>query len=227
MNVNALLAKWAAQFRDLDPNDPGRWPLIPRVAAIGAVFALTIGLGWYLVWSDQVAAIDAAVAKEPQLKEQWLAKKRQAVNLPLLKAQVAEAEKQFGDLLKRLPSKAEVDGLLQEAHRHGLQRGLRFELFRPGTEVVKEFYAELPVTIRLSGSYHAIAGFISDVSAMPRVVSFADLKWTPLTAKPGAKGVDRQEGELQLEATLVAYRYLEEAERSAAPSAAGSGKVRR
>ncbi len=227
MNLNDLVARWIAQFRNLDPNDPGRWPLVPRLIAIAAVFFLTVGLGWYLVWSDQVAAIDAAVAKEPQLKEQWLAKKRQAVNLPLLKAQVAEAEKQFGDLLKRLPSKAEVDGLLQEAHRHGLQRGLRFELFRPGNELVKEFYAELPVTIRLSGSYHAIAGFVSDVSAMSRVVSFADLKWTPLTAKPGEKGVERSEGVLQLEATLVAYRYLEEAERSAAPSAAGAGKVRR
>lgn len=92
---------------------------------------------------------------------------------------MTEAEKQFGALLNSLPSKAEVDGLLQEAHRYGLQRGLQFELFRPGGEVTKEFYAELPVTIRLTGSYHAIAGFLSDVSSMPRVVSFADFKLAP------------------------------------------------
>jgi type IV pilus assembly protein PilO len=185
------------------------------------VFLLALFLAWYLLWSDQVAAIEAAVAKEPQLKEQWLAKKRQAVNLPLLRAQVTEAEKQFGALLKRLPSKAEVDGLLQEAHRYGLQRGLQFELFRPGGEVTKEFYAELPVTIRLTGPYHAIAGFLSDVSSMPRVVSFAEFKLAPATGgEPGAPL-------LQLDATLFAYRYLEAEERAAAPPPGQGAQGRR
>ncbi|GAB6050256.1 type 4a pilus biogenesis protein PilO [Hydrogenophilus islandicus] len=215
------LIEWALQFRNLDPNDPGRWPLLPQATVLAVVFLLALFLAWYLLWSDQVAAIEAAVAKEPQLKEQWLAKKRQAVNLPLLRAQVTEAEKQFGALLKRLPSKAEVDGLLQEAHRYGLQRGLQFELFRPGGEVTKEFYAELPVTIRLTGSYHAIAGFLSDVSSMPRVVSFADFKLAPATGgEPGAPL-------LRLDATLFAYRYLEAEERAAAAPQGQSAQGRR
>lgn len=230
LDLNAIVVRAVHQFRDLDPNDPGRWPLLPRLLAQIALLVLGVGLGWYLLWSDQAAAIDAAVAKEAQLKERWLAKKRQAVNLPLLKVQLAEAEKLFGDLLKRLPSKAEVDGLLQEAHRHGLQRGLHFELFRPGNEGVREFYAELPVTIRLTGSYHAIAGFLSDVSTMPRVVSFADLKWTPVVAAGPEKGREPAAGEEQtlvLEATLMAYRALDEAERQAAEQeSAQKGKRR-
>lgn len=206
--MKAQFARFAAQFRDLDPNDPGLWPLAPQVTVWVVAFVLALFLGWYLLWSDQIAAIEAAVAKEPELKERWLAKKRLAVNLPLLRNQVKAAEKQFGDLLQRLPSRAEVDGLLKEAHRYGLQRGLRFELFRPGTESVKEFYAELPVTIRLTGDYHRIAGFLSDVSSMPRVVSFADVKLA----------VANRQGDnptLQMDATLFAYRYLDEEERAA------------
>ncbi len=202
----------AAQFRDLDPNDPGRWPILPQIVVVLVAMALVLGGAYYLFWSDQAAQIEAAVKKEEELKQQWLAKKRQAVNLPLYQAQVEEGERLFGTLLRQLPSKAEMDGLLREAHQLGLRRQLAFDLFRPGNEVKKEFFAELPVTLVVAGPYQALAGFVSDASTMPRVVSFGDFTLAAQEAKTG--------GGLRLEATLFAYRYLEDEERAAASAPA-------
>ncbi len=208
----------AAQFRDLDPNDPGRWPVLPQVVVIAVAMALALAGAHYSFWSDQVAQIEAAAKKEEELKQQWLAKKRQAVHLPLYQAQVEEGERLFGALLRQLPSKAEMDGLLREAHQLGLRRQLAFDLFRPGNEVKKEFYAELPVTLVVAGPYQALAGFVSDASTMPRVVSIGDFTLAAQEAKTG--------GGLRLEATLFAYRYLEDEERAASAAAPAAPKRR-
>lgn len=204
------------QFRDLDPQDPGRWPPVPRFLLMIVVFVMIVAGAWWFFWGDQVQELEKVKAQEAQLREQWLSKKRQAVNLPEYRAQLRTAEAQFGALLKQLPSRSEMDGLLQDVHQIGLKRGLRFELFRPGDELKRDFYVEMPVAIVLDGGYHEIAGFLSDVSSMPRVVTFGDLKISP-----------QKESGLKFEATLHTYRYLDEDEipkNEPKPSAQGRKK---
>lgn len=197
--------RWARQFRDLDPQDPGRWPPAPQITVMVLLFVLTIVGAWWFFWTSQAEELERVKGQEKELRDQWLAKKRQAVNLPEYRAQLRTAEAQFGALLKQLPSKSEMDALLQDVHQFGLKRGLRFELFRPGDEARRDFYVEMPVAIVLEGGYHEIAGFLSDVSSMPRVVTFGDIKLAP-----------QKDVGLKFEATLHTYRYLDEEELNAA-----------
>jgi type IV pilus assembly protein PilO len=198
INLNALLD----QFRYMDPNDPGAWPLLPRVTVLLVVFLAWLAAAWWFVWSDQLSALENARQEEVNLKNDFLMKKRQAINLDLYTQQLAEMDRSFGALLKQLPNRAEVEALLIEVNQSGLGRGLQFELFRPGAEQVKDFYAELPVTLKVNGSYHDIGAFAADIARLPRIVTLNDISLTPV------KG-----GELlSLDATAKTFRYLDENE---------------
>lgn len=141
-------------FQTLDPQDPGLWPLLPRIVILAGLFIVLLTAAWWFGWSTQFVELDGKRQQEIRLKDEWLAKKRQAVNLDENRKQLAEIDRSFGALLRQLPSKAEMETLLVDINQAGLGRGLQFELFKPGTEVAKDFYAELPITIKLLGSYH-------------------------------------------------------------------------
>lgn len=188
-------------FKGLDPNNPGQWPLAPRIAALAAVFAGIVVLGWWFDWSDQLAELDQKTQEESRLKEEWLGKKRQAVNLPEYKRQLGEIDRQFGALLKQLPNRSEIESLLSDINQAGLGRGLQFELFKPGAEAAKDFYAELPISIRVTGSYHDLGDFVSDVAQMSRIVTLNDM-----AIEVG------KDAALKFDATAVTYRYLDEEE---------------
>jgi len=188
-------------FRGLDPNDPGQWPLLPRVAALVAVFLLIVVGGWWFDWSDQLTQLDSKQKEELTLKDDWIAKKRQAVNLPEYKRQLSEIDRQFGALLKQLPNRSEIESLLADINQAGLGRGLQFELFKPGSEAMKDFYAELPIAVRVTGGYHDLGEFVGDVAQMPRIVTLNDV------------AIEAQkEGGLKFDATAVTYRYLDDDE---------------
>ncbi|MGE5472412.1 MAG: type 4a pilus biogenesis protein PilO [Bacteroidota bacterium] len=192
----------ADDFRYLNPNDPGAWPLIPRVAVlVGLLLVLLLG-GWWFVWSDQLAELETKQKEEETLRQQYLDKKRQAVNLDLYTQQLAEIDRSFGALLKQLPDKSEVEALLIEVNQAGLGRGLQFELFRPGAEVIKDFYAELPIAVKINGSYHDLGAFAADIAKLPRIVTLNNISITPL----------KDSGLLTLDATTKTFRYLDEDE---------------
>jgi len=188
-------------FRGLDPNDPGQWPLLPRVVTLLALFAAIVAGGWWFDWSDQFATLDSREREELTLKEDWLSKKRQAVNLAEYRRQLSEIDRQFGALLKQLPNRSEIETLLADINQAGLGRGLQFELFKPGSEGSKDFYAELPIAVRVTGSYHDLGEFVSDVAQMPRIVTLNDIAIEAM-----------KEGNLKFDATAVTYRYLDDEE---------------
>lgn len=204
---NIDLSQLGRQFRGLNTRDPGSWPLIPRVSAVLGLFAAIILVGWYFYWTGQIRALEADRAEELKLKEQYQSKLRQAINLDILKKQKEEVSTYVQALEKQLPSKAEMDALLSDINTAGLGRGLQFELFKPGAASVKEYYAELPIEIRVVGSYHEIGAFVSDIANLPRIVTLNNLKIT--------SNNNRQ--------TLVAeartFRYLDAAEVEAQRSA--------
>ncbi|ENO88486.1 type 4a pilus biogenesis protein PilO [Thauera linaloolentis] len=191
----------AQDFKGLDANDPGMWPLAPRVAVMVGLLAATLGAFWWFDWQEQAEALAQREQEETQLRDGWVAKKRQAVNLDEHRRQLAEIDQQFGALLKQLPNRAEMDSLLSDINQAGLGRGLQFELFKPGSNVVKEFYAEMPIDIRVTGDYHELGEFASDVARMPRIVTLNNL----------AINADK-DGRLKLEAKAITYRYLDEEE---------------
>ncbi|AWI75933.1 pilus assembly protein PilO [Parazoarcus communis] len=201
-------------FQNLDPNDPGVWPLAPRVAVFVFLFVATIAAAWWFDWSDQGILLEQREAEEQQLRQDWLGKKRLAVNLDEHKRQLAEIDRQFGALLKQLPNRAEMDSLLSDINQAGLGRGLLFELFKPGSDQVKEFYAEMPIEIRVTGGYHDLGEFASDVARMPRIVTLNNISLDAAA-----------EGRLKLDAKATTYRYLDEEEvaqkRQAAKAAQG------
>ncbi|WP_374326240.1 type 4a pilus biogenesis protein PilO [Azonexus sp.] len=189
-------------FRYMNPNDPGAWPAIPKVTVLIGVFLVILLAGWWFFWSDQLALLEGAGQEELSLKDQYIAKKRQAVNLDLYTQQLAEIDRSFGALLKQLPNKSEIEALLIEVNQAGLGRGLQFELFRPGAEQIKDFYAELPVTVKINGSYHDIGAFAADVAKLPRIVTLNSVAIAPL----------KNSETLSLDATVKTFRYLDEEE---------------
>lgn len=191
----------AEDFRYMNPNDPGVWPLFPKIVVLFGFFVVILVAGWWFVWSDQFTELESKQREEETLKQKYLEKKKQAVNLDLYVQQLAEIDRSFGALLKQLPSKSEIEALLIEVNQAGLGRGLQFELFRPGGEQIKDFYAELPITVKINGSYHDIGAFASDIGKLPRIVTLNNISITPL-----------KEGSLTLDATTKTFRYLDEEE---------------
>ena len=194
------------QFRNLDTRDVGTWPVLPRIAAVAAIVVVVLGLGWYLYWSDQLDELKKGENEEVQLKRQYKDKLQQAINLEPLKKQKELAAQYVARLEKQLPSKAEMDALLSDINQAGIGRGLQFELFRPGQVSVKDYYAELPISIRLVGNYHDIGAFTSDIASLPRIVTLNNLS---IAMPPNATAP------LTLEAIAKTFRYLDPEEAAA------------
>lgn len=189
-------------LKRLDPKKIGSWPILPKMAVLLLVLAAIVGASWYFDWDDQMVRIEAKAKEEQGLRKTFLTKKSEAINLPAYQKQLEDIEKQFGALLKQLPGKSEMDALLTDINQAGLGRGLQFELFKPAAgESRRDFYAELPITIKISGSYHDIGAFASDISKLSRIVTLNDI------ALSTAKG-----GGLVLDATARTFRYLDDEE---------------
>ena len=203
-------------LRRLDPKNPGGWPQPVKLLAMLALLLLVVGAGAVLDWKEQWEMLDRARQEEQNLKDTFLAKKKVAINLDIHKQQLRDIEQSFGALLKQLPNKAEMDALLTDINQAGLNRGLQFELFKPAAqETFSEFYAELPITIRVTGSYHDIGAFTSDVAALPRIVTISDINVG--TTKEGA---------LSMDAVARTYRYLDEEEVAKQRKAAEDAKAK-
>jgi type IV pilus assembly protein PilO len=201
------------QIRDLDPNDPGRWPLPFRLGAITLIFVVAVILmAYFLAWKPKKPELEAAQAEEQQLLSTLEQKARKAANLDAYKAQLAEMEQSFGAMLRKLPNKTEVPNLLTDISQQGSGAGLDQKLFQPGQQVNKDFYAELPIKMRLTGTYHAIGAFVSGIAALPRIVTLHDIEISPASKDSKNIGTDQ----LQLDVTAKTYRYLDEEEQAAA-----------
>lgn len=193
----------AEDFKTLDPKDPGAWPLGPRVVVLAGMFLVLLVLAGWFGWQAQYEELDAKLQEEAKLKDDWLNKKKQAVNLDEYRNQLAEIERSFGTLLKQLPNASEMESLLIDINQAGLGRGLQFELFKPGTEASKDFYAELPITVNVTGSYHDFGAFSGDIAKLPRIVTLNDIN----VSHAGKSGEM-----LTLTATAKTFRYLDENE---------------
>lgn len=203
----------AEDFKSLDPKDIGTWPLLPRVTVLLGVFAALLVGGWWFDWKSQLEELEGKRQQEAKLKDEYLDKKRQAVNLEEHRKQLAEIDKTFGSLLKQLPNKAEMEALLIDINQAGLGRGLQFELFKPGRETTRDFYAELPITLKITGTYHDLGAFSADVAKLSRIVSLTNIAVVP------DKG-----GQLKMDATAMTFRYLDEEELAAQRRAKSQAK---
>jgi type IV pilus assembly protein PilO len=218
--VTGMLDNAAGQFRNLNPNEPGQWPTLPKAASWIAAIVLAVVGGWFLLLSSASDDLEASRLQEPKLKENYISRLRQAVNLSELRKQKLQVQEYVTQLEKQLPGKAEMDALLSDINQAGLGRGLQFELFRPGQMQVKDYYAELPISIRVNGRFHDIGSFAADVANLSRIVTLQSVTIQPLSAKDSG-------GTLSMEATARTYRYLDATEvaeqRQAAAKAAAAG----
>lgn len=200
-------------LKTLDFNDIGRWPLTVQAFFVVLTFLVaTIGAFWFFVWQNQMPRLEKAEAEERQLRTTFEAKQRKAANFTAYKAQLAEIERSFGTMLRQLPGRTEIPNLLVDISQTGLAAGLQEELFQPAGENRKDFYAEKPIKIRLSGSYHQFGRFVSDIAALPRIVTLHDIEITP-------KEREAAFDQLTLTLTAKTYRYLDEDELAAASAA--------
>lgn len=196
------------QLRALDPNDVGRWPFAFRAGAIGLVFLIALGAaGYLLAWSPEKPLLEQAQAEEQLLLGTLEQKARKAANLEAYKVQLKEMEKSFGAMLRQLPNKTEVPNLLVDISQTGLASGLEEKLFQPAAEVKRDFYAELPIKIRLTGNFHAIGNFVSGIAALPRIVTLHDIQIESAEKESG-------KDQLQLDVTAKTYRYLDDEEQA-------------
>ena len=203
-------------FRNLNPKDVGAWPVLPRVTVLFGLLAAILLAGWWFVWNDQLDTLAARQQDELKLKEEFVAKKTQAVNLELYKQQLSEIDRSFGALLKQLPNKSEVESLLIEINQSGMGRGLQFDLFKPGQEIGQEFYAELPINVKLTGSYHDFGAFAGDIGRLSRIVTLNNIS---ITTNPQAK-----DGSLVMDAVTKTFRYLDDDELAAKKKATQAAK---
>ena len=208
------------QLRNIDPNDPGRWPLAVRLAVIGLVLVVASVVGvYYLAWSSERPALETARAEEQKLLTDLETKAKKAANLDAYEAQLKEMEQSFGAMLRQLPNKTEVPSLVVDISQKGLEAGLEQKLFQPSSPVQHDFYEEVPIKIRLTGGFHAIGSFVSGVAALPRIVTLHDIN----ISQPQAKNAGTDN--LQIEVTAKTYRYLEDDEQAAnAPKPTGPQK---
>ncbi len=203
VDLNSVFEGAVSQFRSLNPSEPGQWPMLPKILTWLTVAIAMVVVGWFLLLSTAHDELDAERAKEPTLKADYRNKLGQAVNLAELRKQKLQVEEYVTQLEKQLPGKAEMDALLSDINQAGLGRGLQFELFRPGQVVVKDYYAELPIAIRVSGRYHDIGSFAGDVANLSRIVTLHNMN---ISAAPNSSG------QLAMEATARTYRYLDASE---------------
>jgi type IV pilus assembly protein PilO len=188
-------------FRRLNFREVGSWPWLPKAVVLALLMLFICGLGAFFDWKDQWEALGVAEQEEVKLKEQYTQKKARAINYDLYVQQLAEVEQSFGALVKQLPNRSEIDALLTDINQAGLGRGLQFDLFRPAPqEKMADFYAELPISIRITGNYHDIGAFASDVAALPRIVTLNDV------------AISNDKGTLSMDAVAKTFRYLDEEE---------------
>jgi type IV pilus assembly protein PilO len=216
VDLNSVFEGAASQFRSLNPNEPGQWPLLPKIVTWAFVALIMVALGWFLLLSTAHEELDAERAKEPTLKADYRNKLGQAVNLAELRKQKLQVEEYVTQLEKQLPGKAEMDALLSDINQAGLGRGLQFELFRPGQVVIKDYYAELPIAIKVTGRYHDIGSFAADIANLSRIVTLHNV--TLLSSK-------ELNGILSMDATARTYRYLDPNEIEEVRKAAAKAKT--
>ncbi|WP_019896983.1 type 4a pilus biogenesis protein PilO [Methylotenera mobilis] len=203
-------------FNNIDINNAGNLPAPVKAVLLGVVFFVLLVLGYYLVLSPTLETLDTEKAKEEELRKVYFEKKSQAINLEAYQAQMVEIEKTFGALLKQLPDRSQIDGLLTDINQAGLARGLEFELFKPGQETQAEFYAEMPISIKVTGAYHDLGAFATDISKLSRIVTLGEVFVTNKDAANKSKDVkakpNSSDSTLVMEAVAKTYRYLDAAE---------------
>jgi type IV pilus assembly protein PilO len=200
------------ELKNVDPKTPGSWPWPIKIGAFIAIFLLVVIIGGIADWQGELSNYQNAKQGEEQLRKTFLDKKREAINLDIIKKQLIETQQSFGALLKQLPSKSEMDALLTDINQAGLGRGLQFELFRPSAEVATGVFTEQPISLRVTGNYDDLGKFTSDISQMPRIVTLNDISIAPTGS-----------GLLSMDATAKTYRYLDEDELAAQKKAAKAG----
>ncbi len=206
------------EFQSLNPKDIGTWPAIPRATILVGWFVVILALGWWFAWLDEFAALEEKQQAEIKLKDEYVTKKKEAVNLDLYIQQLNDIDRAFGTLLKQLPNKSEVESLLVEINQAGMGRGLQFELFKPGVEQIKDFYAELPINVRLTGSYHDFGTFAGDIGKLSRIVTLNNLSISVNTQS--------KDGTLAMDAITKTFRYLDEEELAAKKKAEQAAKAK-
>lgn len=204
------------ELKNVDPKTPGSWPWLIKIAAFIAMFVVVVAAGAAFDWQDQWESFKTAQKEEETLRDTYLSKKREAINLDIIKKQLIDTQQSFGALLKQLPSKSEMDALLTDINQAGLGRGLQFELFRPGPEVATGVFTEQPITLKVTGNYDDLGRFASDISQLPRIVTLNDI-----SVAPGAGGV------LMMDATAKTFRYLDDDELAAQKRGAKSAGAKK
>lgn len=215
IDLKGVQDKLRAQFTGLDPNDPSLWPALPRNLLFVAVCVGVLAALWFFWLKGVDEELVAEKAREEQLRTTYRSKLVQAVNLDALRKQLEQVQQYVTQLEKQLPSKAEMDALLSDINQAGLGRSLQFELFRPGQIVVREYYAELPITIRVTGKYHDVGLFAADVANLSRIVTLNNLSLTPIASR---------EGYLTMDGVAKTFRYLDPEEVAAQQKAKGATK---
>ncbi len=220
IDLGSMVQDVKLQFQDLNPNEPGQWPLLPKVVVWALLAVFMVVAGWFLLLSTAQDELDAERAREPGLKDNYRNKLGQAVNLEELRKQKLQVEEYVLQLEKQLPGKAEMAALLSDINQAGLGRGLQFELFKPGQVVVRDYYAELPISIKVSGRFHDMGSFAADIANLSRIVTLHNMNIVGVRTDPS--------GNLSMEAVARTYRYLDQAEieqvRQAQQAAQGAPK---
>lgn len=209
------LQEMRQQLQGLELKDIGNWPTFAKVGAVVMLCAAVLGAGFWVDTRGQLDELDVAKKKEQELKTDFEAKQHKAANLETYREQMAEMKRSFGTMLRQLPSKTEIAELLVDISQTGLSNGLEFELFKPDAEKPAEFYAELPIKIKVTGDYHEFGNFVSGVAQLPRIVTLHDITIAPAAPRPGdpksGAKTEANGDNLQMELTAKTYRYLEEA----------------
>ena len=203
IDLNELFADLAAQFQDLQGRQPGQWPLAPRLLCAAGVMALVIGLGYFFYWSEQFAQQESGGAQEQTLRAEYESKMAQAINLEALKEQKNQVDQYVARLERQLPNKSQIADLLSDINQAGVGRGLQFQMFKPGQEVLRDYYAELPIDIKVNGRYHDMGAFAADMANLPRIVTLNNL------------ALSDKDGVLEMEAIAKTFRYLDQDELAA------------
>ena len=225
IDLSELLEDAKSQFQGLNPKEPGQWPLLPKLTCWVVVLVLAVVAGWFVVLADAMGRLQAEQDREPALKGDFRLKLNQAINLGELRKQKLQVQEYVNQVEKQLPGKAEMDALLSDINQAGLGRGLLFESFRPGQVQIRDYYAELPIALKVTGKYHDIGAFAADIANLSRIVTLHDMNITAQGA-PREAGRSTSTAVLSLEASARTYRYLdpnESADQEARRKAAAKG----